>query len=104
MAADATITHDPQARRFEARIDDEPAGFAEYQLTDELYVFTHTEVDPALEGQGVGSALAKSALDHVRGEGARRVLPICPFIESWMGRNPEYADLHYRAPRSTATD
>ncbi|WP_277453519.1 GNAT family N-acetyltransferase [Janibacter sp. DB-40] len=104
MTADVTVRHHPQASRFEARIGDERSGFAEYQLTDELYVFTHTEVDPAHEGKGVGSALARTALDHVRDEGTRRVLPVCPFIESWMARNPRYADLHYRAPRSTATD
>lgn len=102
--SDVTVTHEPGGHRFVARIGEEQAGFAEYQLTDELYVFTHTEVDPGHEGEGVGSALAKEALDHVRAEGGRTVLPICPFIEGWMARHPDYADLHYRAPRSTATD
>lgn len=98
------VTHEPDVHRFQARVDDRVVGFAEYQLTDELYVFTHTEVDRAHEGRGVGGALARAALDHVRREGTRRVLPICPFIESWMARHPEYASLHYRAPRSPATD
>lgn len=102
--ADVTVTHAPEVYRFGARIAGEPAGFAEYQLTDELYVFTHTEVDPAHEGKGVGGALAQGALDHVREEGTRRVLPVCPFIEGWMARHPEYASLHYRAPKSTAMD
>lgn len=102
--SDLAVTHQPDDHRFEARIGGELAGFAEYQLTDELYVFTHTEVDRAHEGKGVGSALARAALDHVRTEGTRKVLPICPFIEGWMRRHPDHADLHYRAPRSTATD
>ena len=101
---DVTVTHAPDEHRFVARIGDELVGFAEYQLTDELYVFTHTEVDRAYEGNGVGGVLAREALDHVREEGTRRVLPICPFIEGWMARHPEYASLHYRAPKSTATD
>ena len=52
------VADNPSASRYEARIGDELAGFAEYQLTDELVVFTHTEVRPAFEGAGVGSALA----------------------------------------------
>ena len=97
------ITHRPDETRFVAEVDGAPAGFAEYQLTDDLYVFTHTEVDRAHEGLGVGGALARAALDHVRAEGRRRVLPVCPFIEGWMARHPDYADLHFRS-RSTATD
>lgn len=101
---DVTTTHNPGAHRFEAHLGEELAGFAEYQRTDALYVFTHTEVDPAHEGQGVGGELARAGLDHVRSEGTHRVLPICPFIEGWMRRHPEYADLHYRAPKTTARD
>ena len=78
-------------------------GYAAYQKTDELVVFTHTEVDPSLAGQGVGGVLVKGALDHVRGLGLR-VLPVCPFVQSWMGRHLEYADLDYRRPASVVVD
>src|SRR5450759_2488169 len=60
-----TVTDNPVAERFEAHIDGRLAGFADYQLTDALIVFTHTEVDPAFEGQGVGSAIARFALDQL---------------------------------------
>jgi predicted GNAT family acetyltransferase len=78
-------------------------GFAAYQKAERLIVFTHTEIDPGWEGQGVGSTLVRAALDDVRRQGLP-VLPICPFVQSWMQRHPDYADLDYRAPRSTATD
>ena len=52
-------------------------GFTEYQLAKDLIVFTHTEVDPADEAQGAGSALAWAALDDVRGTD-RNVLRLCP--------------------------
>ena len=58
------ITDNVEMSRFEAHLDGKLAGFAEYQLTDELVVFTHTEVDPAFEGNGVGSALARFAREH----------------------------------------
>lgn len=102
--SEVTTSHNPQARRYEAHIDGELAGFAEYQLTDDLVVFTHTEVDEKFEGKGVGSALARFALDDVRAAGTRKVLPLCPFIKAWIGKHPEYLDLVYGAPATTAKD
>lgn len=78
-------------------------GFAAYQKAERLIVFTHTEIDPGWEGKGVGGQLVRAALDDVRRQGLP-VLPTCPFVQSWMQRHPDYADLDYRAPRSTATD
>lgn len=101
---DVTVTHNPGSTRFEAHRGDELAGFADYQLTSELYVFTHTEVQPALEGRGIGGELARAALDHVREEGSRTILAICPFIAAWIDRHPDYADLLYRARPTTVTD
>jgi len=91
--ADVVTTHNPAAHRYEAHLDGELAGFAEYELTDARVVFTHTVVEDRFEGKGVGSALARFALDDVRADGTRRVLPRCPFIRGWIGKHPEYADL-----------
>lgn len=91
--ADVQVTDNRDGLRFEARVDGEPAGFAAYELADDLIVFTHTEVDGAFAGQGVGSALARGALDAVRAEGTRRVVPRCPFIRGWIEKHPDYQDL-----------
>ncbi|MDQ7993912.1 MAG: GNAT family N-acetyltransferase [Propionicimonas sp.] len=91
------VTDNPADGRFEARIDGELAGVAEYQLTDQLVVFTHTEVEPAFEGRGVGSALARFALDQLRADGTRQALAVCPFIKGWIQRNPAYLDVTYGA-------
>ena len=104
LTDDVVVTRNTDEKRWEARVDGELAGFAAYQLTEELVVFTHTEVDPAFEGKGVGGALARAALDEVSAEGTRRVLPICPFIKSWIGRHPDYVPLVYGAKPSTVTD
>lgn len=77
---DIEVVHDPSRLRYRASIDGEAAGFAEYILTDELIVFTHTEVDRRFEGKGVGSAIARFALEDVRAAGGRKVMPLCPFI------------------------
>jgi predicted GNAT family acetyltransferase len=90
--ADVETTHNVQKSRYEAHVDGELAGFAEYELTDDAVVFTHTEVEDAFEGQGIGSTLARFALDDVRG-GTRAVVPKCPFIKDWIDKHPDYADL-----------
>ena len=79
--------------RFEARVDGELAGSRRTTTADDLIVFTHTEVDDAFEGHGVGSALARGALDDVRADGTRKVLPRCPFISGWIEKHPDYQDL-----------
>jgi predicted GNAT family acetyltransferase len=90
---DVATSHNPEASRYEAHIDGELAGFAEYELTDQLVIFTHTQVEDAYEGHGVGSTLARFALDDVRASGTRKVLPLCPFIKDWIEKHPDYADL-----------
>jgi uncharacterized protein len=100
---DVRISHNADDARYEAWVGPKMAGFAAYQLARDLIVFTHTEVDPAYEGQGVGAALARAALDDVRGTN-RKVLPLCPFIKGWIERHREYADLVYGAPPGRVVD
>lgn len=92
-AASAPVLSDhPDAHRYEARIEGGLAGFAAYRLPPGAIVFTHTEVDPAYEGHGVGGALARFALDDARSRGLE-VVVVCPFIRAWIERHPDYADL-----------
>ena len=91
--ADVQVTDNPEESRFEARVDGELAGFAAYDTADDLIMFTHTEVFDAFEGKGVGSSLARGALDAVRADGTRQVLPRCPFIRGWIEKHPDYRDL-----------
>lgn len=91
--ADPTVSHNAEAHRYEAHLDGAPAGFAEYEEEGSVVAFTHTEVDDAFEGKGVGGALARGALDDVRARRGRTVRPVCPFIKSWIDKHPDYADL-----------
>jgi len=97
-----TVVDVPGASRYEARFDGTLAGFAAYLRTPELDVFVHTEVEDAFGGHGVGSSLARAALDAARASG-RHVLAVCPFIDAWITRHPEYEDLRY-TPASKVTD
>ena len=91
--ADVQTSKNESENRYEAWIDGELAGSAYYELDDKRIVFTHTEVDDKFEGKGVGSQLARFALDDVRAQGGRRVVPRCPFIRSWIQKHPDYEDL-----------
>lgn len=94
--AEVHVTDAPERSRYEAHLDGGLAGWAEYTTTPEMLVMTHTEVLPAHEGRGVGSALARYALDDVRSRGLR-VLAVCPFVLAWIRRHPGYGDLEYRS-------
>jgi predicted GNAT family acetyltransferase len=89
MAVEISDNH--EERRFEAYVDGELAGIAEYHLGPGRITFLHTEVK--IEGQGVGSALVQGALDAVRADGGLRVRPKCPFFRSWIEEHPDYQDL-----------
>ncbi|MGH3735063.1 MAG: GNAT family N-acetyltransferase [Micromonosporaceae bacterium] len=88
----ASVRNNAGQQRYEVCVDGTVAGFAAYRLRPETVVFTHTEIDPAYEGRGLGSQLARGALDDVRGAG-KRVLSLCPFIAGYIERHPEYGDL-----------
>jgi uncharacterized protein len=94
--SDVTVRDNPAESRFEAYVGDRLAGFSAYELADGVITFTHTEVDDAFEGQGVGSALVRQELDAVRADGGLRVRPLCPFVRAWIDKHPDYADLTHR--------
>jgi predicted GNAT family acetyltransferase len=88
-----TVTDHPEEHRYEVRDGDgSELGFSVYRRHGDVVVFTHTEVDDAAEGQGVGSALVRGALDDVRAAGLR-IRPLCPFVKAYVDGHPEYADL-----------
>jgi len=90
--AELSVVEDPEAMRYEAYVGTERAGFIQYRREGDAIVMVHTEVDPRFEGRGVGTHLAKAALDDVRAKGDKLVV-ICPFINRFIGDHPEYADL-----------
>ena len=90
--AAVTVADHPERMRYEVQLDDQLAGFANYQRHAGQLVFTHTEIADAFEGQGLAGKLAKGALDDARARGLR-VVPRCPFIAEWIRRHPDYSDL-----------
>ena len=77
--------------RFELDIEGTTA-FANYRLTPQAVVITHTETPPALRGRGAASELLAGSLDLIRAEG-RKVVAGCSFVVDYLRKHPEHADL-----------
>lgn len=86
------VEHNPDETRYELLLDGNLIGVADYRPRDGKLVFPHTEITPALRGQGYGDILVKGALDDVRARG-ESVVPTCWFVREFIDNNPEYADL-----------
>ena len=86
------VRDNPEERRYEAGVAGEVAGFILYRTRHEVVTMIHTEVESRWEGHGVGSALARGALDDVRARGLK-VRPLCPFVAGYIRHHPEYEDL-----------
>jgi predicted GNAT family acetyltransferase len=85
------VKENAAAHRFEAQIGDYLA-VAEYRRVGDTITFTHTEVPEPLEGRGIASSLAHTALEQARAQHLT-VIPQCPFFASYIRRHPEYAPL-----------
>lgn len=90
---ETAIQNNTEQSRYELLVGEEAvAGVVEYREKDDLVELTHTEVDQSYEGEGLGSQLARAVLDNLRNEG-RAVIPSCTFLNGYLKRHPEYADL-----------
>jgi len=86
-----TVDDNEAAQRYEAWVDGE-LSLIQYERSDDRIAFLHTEVPPALEGRGIASTLARAALEDARARNLT-VVPLCPFVRSYIQRHPEYLEL-----------
>lgn len=77
------------------------AGFAAFHESETHIAFTHTEIDDAYQGHGLGSRLAEAAVaDAVARD--LTIIPLCPYIARYLERHEvEGARIEWpnRAPR-----
>ena len=87
----AAVRDNKTLSRFEMDVEGAVA-FANYRLTPQAVIITHTETPRALRGRGIASELVKGALDLIRADG-RKVIAGCGFVVDYLYKHPEYADL-----------
>ncbi|GAA3891677.1 GNAT family N-acetyltransferase [Streptomyces sedi] len=91
------VRDNSQLGRFEAWMDGEFAGYADYAREEGRVVYPHTEVRVGYEGRGVGGALATEAMEDAERR-ELRVVASCPFIAGWLTKHPEYQHLEETTP------
>lgn len=84
------IRDNPEEGRFETTVDGHTAVLR-YRIEGDRIRLVHTGVPEPLEGRGIGSRLARFALDSARRRGLA-VWPDCPFVASYIRRHPERRD------------
>jgi uncharacterized protein len=89
---DVRVVDDPDGQRYEIRVGDALAGTIEYRTRPGQMWLIHTEVPDEYSGRGLGSRIVAGALEDIRGRGLKLV-PVCPFVRSYVRRHPEDADL-----------
>jgi hypothetical protein len=94
--AETKVVHNREQLRYEVYSDGALAGFTQYYRTGDRVVFTHTEIDKAFSGQGLGKVLAGEALDDVVASG-KVIVPMCEFIAGYLKKTDKY-DGHVEAP------
>jgi predicted GNAT family acetyltransferase len=85
------VLHNQEQHRFEIDLGGSTA-IAAYNLLSHAIMFTHTEVPPEHEGQGIGTMLIEAGLAYAREEGLM-VIPVCQFFAAYMKRHADVHDL-----------
>ncbi len=87
--ADVEVRDNPGQNRFEILVDGTVSGFAAYRVRDGRVVITHSEVDRAHRGEGLGGQLASGTLDQLRDRSAT-VVTMCPFFAEFVSEHHDW--------------
>jgi predicted GNAT family acetyltransferase len=88
-----TVTEAAERHRYELRDGEDVIGVLSYRLPDDQHVdLVHTEVDEAYGGRGLAGRLVAYAIADISAK-AKRVIPHCPYVQSWLKKHPGYADI-----------
>lgn len=85
------VRKDETTRLYEAVIDGRVVGNLAYETTGGRVALTHSYVDPDQRNQGVGSALARFALEDLS-QSQTKVGIYCGFVADYVHDHPGWKD------------
>ena len=85
------VAHNVPAARFELVVNGQTAHL-DYQRAGDRIRLVHIEVPPEIQGHHYSEILARAGLEYARRE-QLRVVPICPFVRTFLSHHPEYLPL-----------
>ncbi|WP_156760855.1 GNAT family N-acetyltransferase [Microbacterium karelineae] len=71
--------------------DDAVIGEESYVDVGDERVLFHTLVSDDYGGRGLASRLVSAVVDDVVAHG-KVVVPVCPYVKTWLPKHPEHAD------------
>lgn len=101
MTEDTRVEHNGDEHRYELFVGDQLAGFSKYHDSGNRVVFTHSLVEDAFSGRGLGKILAAGALDDAVAR-HKVIVPVCPFIAAYLDKNADRYQGHVEAPSGSA--
>jgi predicted GNAT family acetyltransferase len=89
------VQHDEAGHRYVAVVDGHEA-YVEYRPVDDKTLdFHQTYVPGELRGRGIAGKLVAGTLELAREQGYT-VIPTCSYVQGFLEKHPEYADLTTR--------
>ena len=85
------VVNNENAQQYEVHMGDQVAVL-KYNRAGKHITYIHTGVPPAMEGHGIASQLAHTALEDAQREHLS-VTPQCPFVASYIREHTEYLPL-----------
>ncbi|RYY69010.1 MAG: N-acetyltransferase [Chitinophagaceae bacterium] len=82
------LTDNEAENRYEMSFEN-TISFIEYEKEGDNISLLHTEVDPSLEGRGVGTAIVEKVLKAIEEKGLQ-LIPLCPFVVAYIKRHPDW--------------
>lgn len=86
------VRNNEEKSRYEVLVDSGVVGYADYKVEGDVLTAPHTVVDKDQGGKGLAGKMVTQLLDDARDAG-QSVIPECPYVAGFIGKNPEYLDL-----------
>ncbi|MBF4985955.1 N-acetyltransferase [Nonlabens mediterrranea] len=90
---DLPIQHKQNDKRgiFYMKKDNNTIAELTYTLENQIMTIDHTEVNPSMEGNGLGSKLIEASYAFAKAENLK-INPLCPFAEVVFDRHSDWSD------------